>query len=300
MNIKAFLPNTVKRWVVTPEEATVRLVDFLRLKDPSSSATAWRKQIDAQSIWVNASPARLANRQLDAFDVVLHSPFEETPWAVLSKESEFWVLDKPAGASYESGRDFLRQQGHNPFPVHRLDAMTTGLLIMAQTQEAQEYFEALFRGRNMRKQYLAVVWGEPKTKSGTISARLVESASRHGGVHVRVSDEKGRGDEAVTDWTCLGTYQGISFLKCEPKTGRTHQIRAHLSHAGFPVIGDRDYLPEKAPRGLRGNIFANQHLLHAYELSFEWKGFLRSWRAPLRGDMKRFAQMLQIEQIELM
>lgn len=299
MNIKSALPPHIQRWVVTPEEASMRLVDFLRLKDPSLSASAWRKQIDIQAVWINAAPARLATRQLAAFEVVLYAPFKQNAWRIFDEESDFWILEKPAGSTYEEGRDFLLKKGYNPFPVHRLDSMTTGLLIMAKTEIAKEYFESLFRARTISKQYLAVVWGEPKAKSGVIRANLVEGASRHGGARVRVAEEKTKGSEAVTEWTCLGSYQGMSFLKCEPKTGRTHQIRVHLDHIGLPIVGDRDYLPQKVPRGLRGNVFASHHLLHAYELSFVWNGVLRSWKAPLQTDMRRFAEMMEIKGVDL-
>lgn len=299
MNIKNLLPDTVNRWLVTPQEASMRLVDYLVLKQPELSASAWRKQIDAQSVWLNTGPARLATREVEAYDVILHSSFVEKQWEILSKESEFWVLDKPLGCGYETGKNFLIRQGFNPLPVHRLDSMTTGLLIMAQTVAAQEYFESLFRNRRMSKQYLAVVWGEPKTKSGTITARLQENASRHGGVRVEIAASGEKGVEAITDWTCLASAGGISFLRCEPRTGRTHQIRAHLNYAGFPIVGDREYLPQKPSRGLRGNIFANQHLLHSYELSFEWNKELRSWRSPLKDDMKRFAKVLKVSGIDM-
>lgn len=295
--MKSSLPSTAHRWVVSFDQVGMKLVDFLLLQHPEQSASFWRKQIDFQSVWVNVAPARLASRKLEAFDVVLYNPPRSPDWKILSSEDDFWVLDKPWGQNYEAGRDFLSQQHHQPFPVHRLDQMTTGLLLMARHKEAQEELTALFKNRKMQKKYLAFVWGVPKSKNGEINLRLEERASKHGGVKVQVS-QSSRAEEAITAWSCLSSHEGISLLLCEPKTGRTHQIRAHLSHVGMPIIGDRDYLPEKTPRGWRGNIFANQHLLHAYELSFYWKGQPRLWRSGLKGDMKRMAELLNIKAVE--
>jgi RluA family pseudouridine synthase len=297
LNMKASLPTSIHRWVVSAELSHLKLVDFLLLQDPSRSATFWRKQIDLQSVWVNVSPARLASRKLEPFDVILYAPFISFPWKILDQNEDFCVLDKPAGQNYEAGKDFLMQTQSNPFPVHRLDMMTTGLLLMARHKQAQEKLVALFKQREMKKAYLAVVWGELKSKSGVIQERLEERASKHGGVIVQVAQGH-RGEEAVTHWSCLASKGGLSLLLCEPKTGRTHQIRAHLSHAGLPIVGDRDYLPEKPSRGLRGNIFVQHHLLHAYELSFYWNGLAKSWRSEPNEEMKRIIEMIHTGQIK--
>lgn len=299
MTSKLLSPSNLHRWIVRPDDTALRLVDYLVSKNPGTSAKSWRKQIDVQAVWVNSSPARFANQKLDPFNVVLHAKVSPQPWTIVSEESEYWVLNKPPGSNYEAGELFLRQLGHKAIPVHRLDAMTTGLLIMAKTTRAQEEFDCLFRTRRIKKHYLAAVWGIPKkATSGTVNERLSERKSPHGGVQVRVGSRGGVG--ACTHWRHLGSHQGISFLRCEPKSGRTHQIRAHMNHIGLPVIGDRDFLPVHVPRGLRGNLFASYHLLHAHELSFEWDGVPVNWKAEIGKDMRRFAQFMKIDECEFL
>jgi 23S rRNA pseudouridine1911/1915/1917 synthase len=140
--------------------------------------------------------------------------------------------------------------------VHRLDKETSGCLVVAKDDVTHQNLSAQFAGREVSKTYLAVVRGQTRRPFGKIDAPI----GRHP-VHrqkMAVVDV-GRGRDALTEWRCLATGEGMSLIECQPKTGRTHQIRVHLKHLGHPLLGDPVY-------GSRGSW--PRHLLHAWKLRF--------------------------------
>ncbi|NUM89715.1 MAG: pseudouridylate synthase [Bdellovibrionales bacterium] len=160
------------------------------------------------------------------------------------RSKDFLVVHKPAGLVVYADRpedrgvvDLLaRQLGKSKvYPVHRLDKPTCGLLAVALTPEAAHRWSAIFRGRAVRKAYLAIVHGEPP----------VESV-----VDVSLPRNKDRAmEEAKTQFkrlaTCevevAGERRSYSLVRCEPRTGRYHQIRRHLKAQGHPILGDEEY-----------------------------------------------------------
>ena len=120
--------------------------------------------------------------------------------------------------------------------VHRLDAETTGVLLFAKSQGALKTFSELFESRSMHKRYLAAVRGEPKEAEWTCTAKLGPDELEHG--RHRVDP---RGKDATTMFRVLERRNGVTLIEARPVTGRTHQIRLHLQHAGLPIIGDPMY-----------------------------------------------------------
>jgi len=128
-----------------------------------------------------------------------------------------------------------RRQG--PWLAHRLDADTSGCLLVALRRAALLAAQAEFAAGRVRKTYWAVVRGTPPDAGGTIDAPLVRRSTKRGW-HMAVGDD---GKPAVTAWRMLGRGDGVTWLELLPRTGRTHQVRVHCAHLGCPVLGDTVY-----------------------------------------------------------
>ena len=195
------------------------------------------------------------------------------PRRVLYDQDGVFVYDKPAflpvtptdGVKSWSLHDILKialkADNSTLIPVHRLDADTSGVVIMAREPKLARKLEEQFRDHQVAKAYLAIVRGHPR-EQGLYKSYLVKVAARRGFEQWR----SGRGPdarEAITKWTDearLGSY--ASRVRVEPQTGRHHQIRLHFSEMGHPIYGDRIYGDRQDP------IHAGRHLLHAAEAAF--------------------------------
>jgi len=154
-----------------------------------------------------------------------------------------------------------------PGIVHRLDKDTSGVMVVARNQKSFEYLKSLFKGRDIKKTYVAVVLGVPKEKQGVIDKPI---GIRNGTTKRSVVSEK-MAKPAVTEYEILKTAQAedgfgkehaFALLSVSPKTGRTHQIRVHLTSIGHPIVGDPLYGPKKQPP------WANRLMLHAASIEF--------------------------------
>ena len=181
---------------------------------------------------------------------------------IIYQHSDFWVVSKPAGESFhsENGGGFVqRLQQSFPniplYPVHRLDKMTSGLLLFATSKEAARQFGKLFAAHTIEKRYIAVSNVKPKKKQGTVAGGM--APSRRGQWKLTSTPE----NFAVTQFFSFAE-NGLRFFWIRPLTGKTHQIRVALKSIGAPILGDTRYSAEASDRGY----------LHAFSLSFEWLG----------------------------
>jgi len=166
---------------------------------------------------------------------------------ILFQDNRFVVLDKPAGLpvhpgpkggpSVESIFPHLSRRLDGPWLVHRLDADTSGCLLIALRKAALLAAQAEFAAGRARKTYWAVVQGGPGAPAGTIDVPLLRKSSR-AGWHMAIDP---KGQRAMTHWRVLGRGPEITWLELLPRTGRTHQLRVHCAHAGFPILGDAVY-----------------------------------------------------------
>lgn len=191
------------------------------------------------------------------------------PINVVFESSDFVVVDKPAGMNFHSEPDVggQKQPGlvvlvqqqlgiENIYPVHRLDKMTSGLVILALNKASAQQFQQLFEARDIEKFYLAVSTHKPKKKQGWIKGDMVPA--RRGSWKLTQTAN----NPAITQFISQNTRPGERWFLLKPHTGKTHQLRVALKSLGAPIAGDRRYeLSTDAKQEDRG-------YLHAFALRF--------------------------------
>jgi len=251
---------------------------------------------------------------------------EDVALAVVFEDAHLIVIDKPAGlvvhpsAGHETGTLVNALIGHcgeslsgiggikRPGIVHRLDKDTSGLLVVAKTDQAHAALSAQFAAHGidgrMTRRYLAIAWATPPHKHGRIDAALARSTSNRTKIAVTRAE---RGRHAVTHYEVLEGYDDAkgkpmaSLIACTLETGRTHQIRVHLAHIGNPIMGDPVYGTHFAASvrrltdGARSALeVLGRQALHAGHLGFEHPktGKRLSFDCPLPPDMARLVAAL--------
>jgi tRNA pseudouridine32 synthase / 23S rRNA pseudouridine746 synthase len=170
----------------------------------------------------------------------------DTPLEVLHRDHEILVVNKPPGLLSVPGKgehlsDCLMSRILAVFPeallVHRLDRDTSGVMIFALTPHAQRHLGLQFEKRQVRKTYLARVWGEMAETTGTVDLPLaVDWPNRP-----RQKVDHAVGRAAVTDWRVVRIEDGTTRVRLYPQTGRSHQLRVHMAEIGHPILGDPFY-----------------------------------------------------------
>ncbi len=171
-----------------------------------------------------------------------------------------------------------------PGIVHRLDKDTSGLLVVAKTEQALDGLARQFKERRVKKQYTAFVRGQPTPAEGYIDAAIARDP--HNRQRMRALVAGGR--SARSRYTLRETWAEASLVDIWIETGRTHQIRVHMAHIGHPVLGDTTY---GRYRTLRDGTAVPRQMLHAAQLAFDHpvSGVRLTWQAPLPEDMNRIA-----------
>lgn len=219
-------------------------------------------------------------------------------FGVVFEDDAVIVIDKPAGLVVHPGAgnmdgtlvsgllarypeiDGVGGDPLRPGIVHRLDAGSSGLLVVARTDEAAEQLIAQFADHSATRRYDAVVWGVPDAPHGIIDAPI----GRDRGDPLKMAVVAG-GRHARTDYRVVGTYHTpalVSRLECRLETGRTHQIRVHLSSINHPLVGDPTYSQRRPMLGL------TRPFLHAAELAFDHptSGERVTFTSPLAPDLR--------------
>ena len=266
--------------------------------------------------WIKAGNALLDGRQVRprdpvrggetaSLDVVLdtqtHSLPEDIPLDVLYEDSEVLVLNKPAGLVVHPGAGnptgtlvnglLFRDPSLALLPragiVHRLDKDTSGVMVVARTLPAHTALVEQLSARGVHRQYLAIVAGS-MVSGGTVNAPI----DRHSRDRIRMSvREEGR--DAVTHYRLRERFRAHTALECRLETGRTHQIRVHMAHLKYPIIGDPLYGGSlKLPKGASDELIAalrgfKRQALHAEVLEFQHPATGEPLRvaAPVPADM---------------
>jgi len=150
-----------------------------------------------------------------------------------------------------------------PFIVHRLDKYTSGVMVIAKNPKSQFNLMKQFANRTITKIYLGIVYGEFIEKKGTITAPIGRDYKN------RTKFRVGYGRDSITEYHLLDKFDGYSLLELRPLTGRTHQIRVHLSSINHPILGDKTYIELQKitdPKYVEINKLVNRQMLHSYKL----------------------------------
>lgn len=260
-----------------------RLIDALRERVPSShSARSLKRVLEANGCRVNGRIERFASVQLEKGDLIEFAPVEISKpiYSILHEDDELLVLNKPVNAVCTDAA-FQKALQRRVWLAHRLDKDTTGVLLFGKSPGIAKELQMLFEERAMEKQYLAIVDGIPKMHSGEIRSYFMKKGNFEGQT-IWGSNPAGVGLYAETHWELLSPLKNAALLRCRPKTGRTHQIRVHLSEMGYPILIDRQYASH-----FRSTIAAARPLLHASSLQFTWKGRPLAFTAELPADFSR-------------
>jgi 23S rRNA pseudouridine955/2504/2580 synthase len=224
---------------------------------------------------------------------------------VLYRDEHVLVLNKPYGLAVQGGSktphhldamlDALRLDGtERPRLVHRLDRDTTGALVLARTSKAARALTEAFRGREVRKLYLAVTEGVPKPQDGTIDLPLIKRVGRPGQGEERMAVDHKEGQMARTRFRVIDQAgDRFALVALEPLTGRTHQLRVHCASIDTPIVGDGKYgSGEMADLGEAGSKLH----LHAYMVQFPgFKGGPVRVIAPLPEHLAQTLKFLGLE-----
>jgi len=196
-----------------------------------------------------------------AFEVV----YEDKVLIVLNKRTKILVVPTPKKEKITLLSllgDYLKTKNEKPFPVHRLDRETTGLILFAKNRAVQEDLVRQFRvhptgsAREIKKKYIAFCLGRIPKRTGVIKGYILDYEGKK---------HKEKKDFAITKYRVLEEKRGFSVVEVEPTTGRTNQIRIHFKQIGHPLLGERRYVFGKDfPRELR----TNRLMLHSYFLEF--------------------------------
>lgn len=275
------------QWIVSLPD---RLDTFLAKDGRTISRAKAQEAIDGGQVSVNDEVVTKASFRLQEGDVVEMQEGEEAVTTdieaidlhlpVLFEDDSCLIIDKPAGIAVHPGAGmrpgektllngiaFLFADRGIPFSgdsvlVHRLDKETTGCLLVAKTPEAHIFLQKQFEDRSVRKEYLAIVAGVPAPPSAVIDASIGRSASDRTRMTIYGS---GKSRAAKTTYQTLQKTKDAALLLCELHTGRTHQIRVHLSSLGHPILGDGTYTSQLSER-LSDQFDIRGLCLHAWKL----------------------------------
>lgn len=304
------------------DEAPERLDVFIVRQEPELTRSAVQRLMEAGKVTVDGAPAKSSLKLKGGERIVVEIPpplpaaplAEQIPLVVLYEDHDLIVISKPAGMSVHPGAG--RNEGTlvnallghctdlsgiggeiRPGIVHRIDKDTTGVLVAAKNDRAHQGLAHQFKEHSIKRVYLALVYGSPRTDKGRIESDI----GRHPTDRKRMSGSARRGKRAVTHWKVTGRYGQVSAVELRLETGRTHQIRVHLSEAGHPLLGDPVYggagrLPGLKDAQLRALVKGlGRQALHARTLGFihPVSGEYLEFSAPLPEDMQSIVEYLE-------
>jgi 23S rRNA pseudouridine1911/1915/1917 synthase len=319
--------ETTRQVTAEPADAGERLDRLLAMRLDELSRTRVKHLVEAGLVTVDGATVRdpsMRVRPGQSFVLTLPAAVDDTPvpqamaLAIVYEDPHLLVIDKPAGLVVHPApgnpdrtlvNALLAHCGASlagiggvkrPGIVHRLDKDTSGLMVVAKDELAQARLAADFAARRITRAYQGVVWGVPEPRSGELAGRIGRSPRNR----KKMTVLREGGKPAVTRYRVLRAFKDVAALvECRLATGRTHQIRVHLSAAGHPLIGDPVYGNPRSPGRLRAlsrdaharlSVFPRQ-ALHAVQLGFRHPstGANIEFTSMLPGDINELITLLE-------
>lgn len=308
-------------FTATEEDAHRRLDVLLAKKLSDVSRSQIKKWIDRGLVTVNSrkmksgyllKPDDRIRVEIPPQEETILRP-EEIPLSILYEDDDMVVVDKPSGltvhpaAGVKSGTlvnallfrfKELAEMGDAARPgiVHRLDKLTSGLLVVAKNPVAHKSLVDQFKARRVKKEYIALVYGRVEQEAGTIDLAI----GRDPFDRKKISPRARRARSAVTHYEVVERLPGFTLLRVRLQTGRTHQIRVHLSSIGHPVVGDTVYGSKafntiQNPAKRNAVIGLKRYFLHAASLAFSHPrtGAPLVFRSPLPAELVGLLTLLR-------
>lgn len=321
---------------VAPAQAGQRLDVFLAEQFPAVSRATVRRAIDAGHVSVDDGDCKPSLRlragdrvNVRQIDVPRESPAPQAiPLEILYEDDAIIVVNKEAGMivhpakghwegtlasalAHHFGQLSTRGGPTRPGIVHRLDRETSGVIVVAKNDQAHDALATQFKDRSVEKEYVAIVIGVPQMDCDRIDEPIGEHPTQREKKAIRRDDPNARA--AVTVYEVIERFSGFAFLRALPKTGRTHQIRIHLSHAKYPVLCDKLYggraaltkleLIRRDVLGHDKNLASSspdeqlltRHALHAHRLTITHPttGERMTFEAPVPSDLEQTLAVLR-------
>lgn len=319
-------------WTISEENSGERLDKFLVKKFPEKSRTKIQKEILEMAVLVNGKNTSV-HHFIKMGDEITLTPSVSPPHEgemvgvigdhvslephILYEDADVVVLEKPTGLLvHETSRkepDTLATWLVKKYPsiknvgekyragiVHRLDKDVSGIMAVAKTQKMYEHLKKQFKKRSVTKEYIALVYGVPLQHSGKINLPIGRNPKGKFVAHPKTQKKKllAKDRSAVTLYSVRERIKNFSVFEIQILTGRTHQIRAHLSHLGHPIVGDKEYGPKKSFHKMFSKkikvINAPRIMLHSHILEFKGlDGKLKKFQSPLPKEFKNFIDQLK-------
>lgn len=233
-----------------------------------------QKAAKSGNIYVNEEPVK-QNYKVKAGDVVQvmfeHPPYEflltpeNIPLDIVFEDETLLVINKPAGMVVHPGHgnysgtlinalvyhfeNLPNNSSDRPGLVHRIDKDTSGLLVVAKTEEAMAHLSKQFFDKSSEREYIALVWGNVEEEEGVVAGNIGRHPKNRLQNTVYEGEEASKGKPAVTHYKVLERFGYVSLVSCKLETGRTHQIRVHMKHIGHTLFNDERYGGERILKG---------------------------------------------------
>jgi len=286
---------------VGSDQAGLRLDDAAKAIFPQLSKTQLRRIIDLGGCAVNQTMVRVASREVRQGDEIILGVMEAERFVdvrlvkekLLFEDSNYLAINKAAGINSQrtpyqlkgtveyAVAVYLKEQGSSEPArvIHRLDRGTSGVMFFPKTKPAATYIAAELKNSRVEKVYWAVVSDLPEESAWTVDAPIGKLNKFRYGVTLP-------GKPSVTNFRVIATSGRYALIEARPVTGRTHQIRVHLTHGGLPIVGDEPY----------GGVPAPRMLLHCRSMSFRGSsGETIRAEAPLDAPFRDFCLKTNIE-----
>ena len=301
-----------------------RVDHYLSRLFPNFSRALFQRAIDAERVLVNGLAIK-PSRKLRVNDVVSvrlpdepdsSLPAEDIPLDVIHEDDSLIVINKPADMIVHPGKGNYHGtlagalQFHfdklsdvagrfRPGVVHRLDRDTTGVIVVAKDNQVHYALSGQFEQRDVQKEYRAIVKGGIELDSDYIETHMRVHPKRR--EKMTVCEPGGNAREAVTFYEVIERFDGYTYVRLKPRTGRTHQLRVHMQHLGHPIVADSVYGGGKRLRAAQlpgwtgeDETLISRQALHAFRLEFRHPetGKSVTFEAPLPADMQRLLAVL--------